>query len=418
VIVIVGGGLVGLHTALFLTDMGSEVTIVDRGAMGGGAARGNAGFLCSSLVAPLAGPGLIGTALRSLTNPTGALRVRPKALPAMAGWLAHFARASTAGAFEQGRAALASLNSELPALVKHLGDAGVDMTLSPDMVVPFHDVAFGEKFLRELQPMRSFGADIPTSLSSGDDMRSLVPALTDHVRAGFTLPGDRSVDPRHLVDTLIEVLRERGVTLIENAPITSIARSGERVRHLVTSSGRIDGREFVLAAGAGTNSVARHLGLRFPVVPGQGYNVVLPATSQLSRPVIVEEAHAVATPLSDRIRLGGTMEFTGSRATFDGRRVDAIVRSMRLFFDLDWDRRSDTWAGSRPMSPDGLPLIGRPNNWSNLTLASGHGMWGLTLAPATGLAVAQLLVDGSAKADLSAFSPNRFSSGRVGAARR
>ena len=195
---------------------------------------------------------------------------------------------------------------------------------------------------------------------------------------------------------------------MEDAPVASVEHSGGRIRSLTTARGRIDGEQFVIAAGAGSDAIARLIGMRLAVVPGQGYNVVLPSTPKLDRPVIVEEAHAVATPLSDRIRLGGTMEFTGPNPTFEARRVDAIIASMRKFFDLEWDKRSDTWAGSRPMSPDGLPLIGRPKNWSNLIVAAGHGMYGLTLAPATGLAVSQLLLEGRAAIDLSAFAPDRF----------
>ena len=407
-IVIIGGGLVGLHTALFLTDQGSEVTIVDHGPLGGGAAKGNAGFMCNTLIGPLAGPGLVGTALRSLTDPIGALRVRPRAIPSMMGWLFHFARASSTKRFESGRRALARFNSDLPSLLTHLSDAGAQVDLSPPLLFPFHDVAFGEKFLHELQPMRDFGIEVPESLSDGDDLRKLVPALTDHVQAGFSLPGDRSLDPRHFVDSLISILKNRGVIVVEDAPITSIEHTGGRIRHLTTAKGRIEGDQFVIAAGAGSDQVARHLGLRVAVVPGQGYNVVLPSSAGLDRPVIVEETRAVATPLSDCIRLGGTMEFTGPKPTFDGRRVDAIITSMQKFFHLDWDKRSDPWSGSRPMSPDGLPLIGRPKNWSNLVLAAGHGMYGLTLAPATGLAVSQLLLEGRSAKDLSEFSPDRF----------
>ena len=407
-IVIIGGGLIGLSTALFLTDRGTDVTVVDHGPLGGGAAKGNAGFMCHTLVGPLAGPGLIGTALRSLTDPTGAVRVRPSAIPTMPKWLLHFAKASTAKKFDSSRRALGRFNQDLDALLKHFDDAGVNVELSPPMMVPFHDVAFGEKFLRELHPMRDFGVELPDTLSSGDEVRKLVPALTDHVKAGFSLSGDRSLDPRHFVDTLVDVLKNRGVTFVEDAPVTSIEHSGGRVKFLTTAKGRIDADQFVIAAGAGSDQIARHLGLRIAVVPGQGYNVVLPSTPNLDRPVIVEEAHAVATPLSDRIRLGGTMEFTGPKATFDGRRVDSIIKSMQPFFDLDWSKRSDTWSGSRPMSPDGMPIIGRPKNWSNLIIGAGHGMYGLTLAPTTGLAISQLILDGRSAADLSAFNPDRF----------
>lgn len=145
-----------------------------------------------------------------------------------------------------------------------------------------------------------------------------------------------------------------------------------------------------------------------PVIPGQGYNVGLPTSSTLSNPVIFEEVHAVATPFADRIRLGGTMEFDGDEPRFDQRRVDAILTSMRQVIELDFDAHFDTWAGSRPMSPDGLPLMGRPRDFSNLVLAAGHGMFGLSLTPVSAIALSELVLDGRSSVDLSDFDPDRF----------
>jgi D-amino-acid dehydrogenase len=154
-------------------------------------------------------------------------------------------------------------------------------------------------------------------------------------------------------------------------------------------------------------SLARLLGVRLEGGGGQGYNVALFVSARLEHPVIMEEAHAVATPFADRIRLGGTVEFAGEPPAFDARRVDAILRSMRPFLDIDWESRRDAWVGSRPMSADGLPLIGRPRRISNVVIAGGHGMYGLTLAPATARAVAQLIVDDNTLTDLAAFDPDR-----------
>ena len=140
----------------------------------------------------------------------------------------------------------------------------------------------------------------------------------------------------------------------------------------------------VWGGGAGLPALGRRLGLRLEVVAGQGYNVALPTTRLLGQPVIVEEVHAVATPFDDRIRLGGTMELTGGEPSFDPRRVDAIVRSMRRYLDLDWEGSWDVWSGSRPMSADGLPLLGRPRRLSNVVVAGGHGMYGFTLGGGRG----------------------------------
>ena len=221
------------------------------------------------------------------------------------------------------------------------------------------------------------------------------------------MPGDRSIDPRRYVDSVIAILRNRGVRFMEHTAVIKVISSGDRILRLETSGGAVDADEFLLSAGAGSRLLAKQFDLRLAVIPGQGYNVGLPTSSGLQQPVIFEEVHAVATPFDDRIRLGGTMEFGGDNPPFDGRRVEAIVASMRVFLDLDWDHRFDTWAGSRPMSADGLPFMGRPKRWRNVVVGAGHGMFGLTLAPPSGVAIAELIMTGRSSTDISAFDPDR-----------
>ena len=406
-VIVVGGGLIGLTTALALDERGADVTVVDRAALGSGAARGNAGFLSPTLMAPLAGPGMLGTVARGLLSRDGPLRVRPRAVPSMTRWSIALLRAANAERFDAGRASLAALNRDLDGLLADLAALGVDVTRGGEIVVPFHDAALAEHFRAELEHMEQFGAGGPGPMLDGEGLRRVVPALTDHVCAGFVLPGNRAADPRRYVDSVIDVLRERDVALHEHCSISGFDVGGTRVRRVRTDQGMLEADEVVLAAGAGIRALGRLLGLRLEVVAGQGYNVALPTTPELEHPVIVEEVHAVATPFADRIRLGGTMELAGDAPPFDQRRVDAILRSMRRYLDLAWEERFDTWAGSRPMSADGLPLIGRTRRFANVVIAGGHGMFGLTLAPATGRAVAELLVDGRPSTDLSPFDPDR-----------
>ena len=165
--------------------------------------------------------------------------------------------------------------------------------------------------------MGPLGVAGPGELLDGEGIRTVVPALTDHVRAGFVLPGNRTIDPGRYVDSLIAALRSRDVQLLEHRRITGFDVIGDRVRAVRTSGGNLDADEVVLAAGAGIRSLGRMLGLRLEVVAGQGYNVALATSPRLEHPVIVEEAHAVATPFADRIRLGGTVEFAGDSPTFD-----------------------------------------------------------------------------------------------------
>jgi D-amino-acid dehydrogenase len=407
-VVIVGGGLVGLSSALFLSEAGAEVTIIDSDALGGGAARGNAGFMCTAIVEPLPAPGAIGNALKSLRDPSRALRILPRSVPKMMPWLLAFARNCTASRYQSGRAALARFNHNSAEIVERLAHQGAAVRMSRELLVPYHDVAKAEHHFKALQPMVEFGARIPDRVVDGDEIRRLAPAVTDHIRAGLVMPGDRSIDPRRYVDSVIEILKSRNVRIMEHTTVMKVMSAGDRVRSLeVTGGTKVDGEEFVLSAGAGSRLLAKQFDLRLAVIPGQGYNVGLPTSPGLQQPVIFEEVHAVATPFDDRIRLGGTMEFGGDNPPFDGRRIEAIVASMRAFLDLDWDNRFDTWAGSRPMSADGLPFMGRPNRWNNVVVCAGHGMFGLTLAPPSGVAIAELIMTGRTTADISAFDPDR-----------
>jgi D-amino-acid dehydrogenase len=407
-VVVIGGGLIGLSTALILADRGVEVTIVDSAALGSGAARGNAGFMCTTLLEPLAAPGAVKSAITSLRDPTRALRLHARALPGMVGWGVHFARSATAQRYVAGRKALARLNLRHAEALTLLGKVGAEVTLGAELVVPFKDPVLGVHFLKTLTPMADYGVTLPDGLLDGNELRRIVPVLSDEIRAGFVVAGDRSIDPRIFVDSMVGSLREQRVTIVEHAPITAVKRDGRRIRSVSTSKGAYAADEFMLAAGAGSRGLANLFGVRVPVVPGQGYNVALPTSPHLHNPVIFEEAHAVATPFTDRIRLGGTMEFDGDTPRFDQRRVDAIVAAMRTFIHLDFSAPFDTWAGSRPMSPDGLPLLGRPKTHDNLVLASGHGMYGLSLAPVTALALSELIIDGYSSIDLADFDPNRF----------
>ena len=208
-VVIVGGGLVGLSSALFLTEAGADVTIIDNAALGSGAARGNAGFMCTAIVEPLPAPGAIGNALKSLRDPMRALRILPKSIPRMAPWLLTFARNCTASRYQSGRAALAEFNRNSAAILERLSNQGAAVTLSRELLVPYHDVAKAEHHFKALQPMVEFGARIPDRVVDGDELRRLAPAITDHVRAGLVMPGDRSIDPRRYVDSVIEILRSR-----------------------------------------------------------------------------------------------------------------------------------------------------------------------------------------------------------------
>ena len=274
--------------------------------------------MCTAIVEPLAGPGAIGNALKSLRDPQRALRSPSEAIPKMTPVAAGLRPQLHRIALPVRVARAGRVQPQQCRDSRTAGHPGRAVSLSRELLVPYHDVAKAEHHFAALQPMVEFGARIPDRVVDGDELRRIAPAITDHIRAGLVMPGDRSIDPRRL-STRSSTSSNRERSHRRTHRVTGVESSGDRVRSLTTTSGTIDGEEFVLSAGAGSRQVAKHFDLHLSVIPGQGYNVALPTSPGLQQPVIFEEVHAVATPFEDRIRLGGTMEFGGDHPPFDGR---------------------------------------------------------------------------------------------------
>ncbi|GAA2355542.1 hypothetical protein GCM10010376_93070 [Streptomyces violaceusniger] len=233
------------------------------------------------------------------------------------------------------------------------------------------------------------------------------PSLTEGARAGFVVERQWSLDPSLFVDRLAERLRSDGVELVEGARVSSIVdRSGRT--EVRTSAGTFRADTVVIAAGIGSRELARGLGKDIDLVAGKGYSFSVAAEPPPSRLVHLGAAKVVLTPMGKRVRVAGTMEFERDADRFRQRRVEAIVAAARPYLrHADWDDRQEEWVGPRPMTPDGLPLIGPVPGHPRVLLATGHNMLGLMLAPATGRLVAGLLT-GTADSRLSsAFDPVR-----------
>ena len=390
----------GLTTAFSLSERGVAVTVIDEGPLGGGAARGNAGWIAPTQLGPLPSPHALREAMRAIGRPHSAVYLRPAGAVRLAPWLLRFVRQCTAARAAAGRAALVALDEASTEALAALARAGVDLDGVRGIVSVHADAAAAE------HAALGFGV---TEVVTGDALRALVPFLGDRTAHGVLLERDRSINPGHFVDSLIEVLGERGVMFVPGSPVRSFDTDRAQVRAVVTDHGRHPADVVVLAAGAGTAALGARLGLRLPVIAGKGYSFSVPMPVLMPHSVLFETDHVVCTPLGDRVRVAGTMELGGVEGRLDQRRIDGIVRSAtRLMPDLDLRDRSDMWVGSRPITPDGLPIIGRPSAWSNVLIGAGHGMFGVTLAPATGEALARLAVDDGTVNALEPFRPDRF----------
>ncbi len=419
-VVVVGGGVIGLCIAFSLHRRGVPVTLIDVGPPEQAASHVNAGWIVPSLAEPVPAPGLIATSLRWMLSSASPLYIQPRLLldPAFLAWTIRFWRHCNARDFLAGTEATAAFGARSLALYDELLATGVRYEEHRDGIVfAYRSEEALEHGYAALQPIRRFGFAISPVLG-GDALRELEPSLSDAVKGGYVAPQERSVRPGTLVRGLREYLREQNVTLLDNRPVSGIETTARRATAVFAGGERIPASTVVVAAGAWTTRLLKPLRVNVPIAAGKGYSIDLapppPLPEVVRHPLYLHETRVAITPMDGMIRLAGTMEFSGLNHDLRPERVAAIARSAAWAI-RGWPAQTPTsgpgvqvWSGARPMTPDGLPVIGWIPGYQNLAVASGHAMLGLTLAPATGEAIAALLTDGRLPEAVMPFDPARF----------
>lgn len=395
-VVVVGAGVVGLSCAWFLQEHGAEVTVLERSGVGAGASWGNAGYLVPAMVAPLAEPALLREGVRSLLTPGSPVAVSPRLSAATVAFLAGFTRNATASRWQRGMAALAPLAADSLSAFDELVKGGVAAEIHE------RPLRIGFTAGQDTAGFEHEFAGASYRISAGHEA-----PLSARVAQVLHLDGQRFLAPGPFLDALAGSVRERGGEVVEGAHVRSIGfgPGGLQVDTWAGPPRRADA--VVLATGAWLPELGRRLGVRVPVQAGRGYSCGIRLAEPLTGPVYLPGARVTLTPYGDRVRVAGTMEITDRDAPFDGRRLEAILRSIRpLLEGADWADIREPWVGSRPLTPDGLPVIGA-TKVPGVHVAGGHGMWGVTLGPVTGKRLAGQLMGGSDAPELLPFHPTR-----------
>lgn len=417
-VVVVGGGVIGLCTAFALEQRGVPVTVIDAGPLEQAASHVNAGWIVPTLAEPVPAPGLIATSLRWMLRSDSPLYIKPRLDPAFVRWTLQFWRHCNARDYRAGTEATAALGKRALALYDAMREAGVRYEEHRDGILfAYRSREVLEHDYEALEPARAAGFAFSPVLS-GDEMRGLEPSLAETVSGGFLLPDDRSIRPDSLVRGLSCYLKERGVEIRRGAPVSGIETTGGKATAVFVAGERIPAGAVVVAAGAWTPRVLAPLRVPLPIEAGKGYSIDLtpppPLPHAVRHPLYLHETRVAITPLDGMIRLAGTMEFSGLNHIIRPERVAAIARSAGWAI-AGWPAATPTsgpgvqvWTGPRPLTPDGLPIIGWAPGYRNLAIASGHAMLGVTLATATGEAIAEMLTSGRAPEVIAPFTPERF----------
>lgn len=408
-VAVVGAGMVGLATAWFLQERGVEVTVIDREGVAAGSSWGNAGWLTPGIATPLPEPAVLKYGLRAVLSPSSPVYVPPSADPNFLKFVTGFTRKSTMKAWKRAMTQLVPINSMSLESFDLLQDGGVaaQTHAAKSFTAAYRTAEERETLLEEIEHIRAAGQPMEYSVLTGDEARAIEPALSEAIGAAIVLHGQRYVNPGEYVHALADSVAHRGGKVITGATVRDIRDTGHGVV-VSTAEGSVE--EFdavVVATGAWLGTLAREFGVKRVVQAGRGYSFSVEIEHLPNGPVYFPAARVACTPLGDRLRVAGMMEFRKPEAALDGRRIKAIVEAARpLLAGADLDQRQDEWVGSRPCTTDGLALIGMTRS-PRVFVAGGHGMWGITLGPATGRLLAEQMVTGKVPEALRPFNPLR-----------
>lgn len=411
-VAVVGAGVIGLSVAYHLAKVNVDVTIVDRDPEGDKASLGNAGGIAVTEVVPPGGPGIWWQLFGWIADPLGPLSVRPTHALKLIPWLVRFAASARTSEVERISTALAALNGRVyDDFVPMLEDIDFSGELYRHGALSLYETESG--FQRDAQEWRLKRArGVVADNLTGDQARELEPALGPGVcRAVFTPQWSHISDPKRLLETL------RGWLFAHGVPITAgevcdlgSAAAGEPAMTLHLKGGRcLTARRIVVAAGAWSASLAAKLGDRVLLESERGYNTTLPEPGvEVRRELIFAERKFVATPLSCGLRIGGGAEFGGLNGASNLRRANALLTLAHRYLPNLRTEGATQWAGHRPATPDGLPVIGLSPREPRVVYAFGHGHLGLTQAATTGRLIRELILGERTRFDLSPYGIERF----------
>jgi D-amino-acid dehydrogenase len=411
-VTIIGGGISGLFSAYYLQKAGHQVTIIEQGNFSDGCSFGNAGMIVPSHIVPLAQPGMIAKGLRWMLKSTSPFYVKPRLSLDLMRWGMLFWKHSTEEHVQRSIPILRDLSLLSKKLFQELAASGeVDFGWHERGLLMLYKNADTEHEMAEEAHLANH-AGIVAEVLNPQQVQALEPHVKVEVRGGVYYPGDAHITPNLLIKNLVAYLKKVGVQILENEEVIGFEKKGNKITAIQTKNGKQETEELIVAAGAWSPVLSEKLGVSLPLQGGKGYSFMLKnVKNNIEVPAIMLEARATATPMGSDLRFAGTLEVAGTDLSVNMNRVKGIVQGINNYYpeiEVHLPEKEKVWSGLRPCSPDGLPYIGRVRGFANLTLATGHGMMGISLGPATGKLVSEIVIGTPTTINTQAFNPLRF----------
>jgi len=412
-VIVIGGGPVGTCAAQALAVDGASVTLIEKEAEvcpPNSGAYANCGLLVPSYVTPLAAPGALGQGLRWMRDSSSPFYIAPRPSGALLRWLWLYRAAATTARARASAPVLRALNVASADLHDELAREGGEGWLyrRHGVLQAYEKRATMEEAEKEAETQRDLG--VRADVLSPAEVRARYPGLRGELAGALLFPDDGHMDPALFTRAVADKAATAGAEVLRGVEAIALEPAGAGAVKVVTTRGDFVADQVVLAAGAWTPALARGLGLALPIEPAKGYSVDVDRPADFPDvPLYLGDAHCVLTPLGDALRLGSTLELSGWDMTIRRKRVAGLRRAVQRVMGIPDDGPlRQIWRGPRPVTPDGLPVVGRVPRRERVILATGHCMMGLSLGPITGRLVAELAGGRQLSLDLGPLSPDRF----------
>ncbi len=411
-VIIVGGGVTGLCTAYYLLKKGYQSTVIDSGQIVDGCSFGNMGYLSPSHFIPLASPGIISEGFKYMLNSKSPFYIKPRLNLSFLQWALLFYKNSNQQTVEKNTPHLNDLLQMSRRLMNEIKDDIGDVFDMQEIgcLMMCRSQQTFEHELHLADKAEKLG--LAVGRLDGTQVQELEPDVEVKVAGAVLFKDDAHIDPGKFMIAMKKYLEANGVIFRLHTKLTGFQKNDEKISAVITDKGVILSDEVVLSAGSWLPEMAGMLGIKLLIQPGKGYSYTYDHVEKNIRyPAILVDGRCALTPWKHKLRIGGTMEFSGINNKVLINRMQGIYNSVKSFYpglNIGFPPQNKIWTGLRPVTPDGLPYIGKPKAYSNLVIAGGHAMLGISEGSGTGKIVSDLIAEENADINIDAFRLERF----------
>ena len=393
-VIVIGGGVIGASSAYFLRQAGYRVTLIDKNTLGSECSHGNCGLICPSDALPLASPGAVSSTLKTLFKRHNPLYIKPRFSPRLWLWLVKFAlRCNQRHMLQAAEARMPLLESSLHLYQRLIEREQIECEWQKNgLLYVYKDQAAMDSY-QATDDFLTKHFSLPARRFDTCALSELEPVVAEDVAGGWYYEEDAHLRPDRLMSEWKRVLQNYDVDVREGTEVFKFKRKGIKATGVLTRDGVIEADKFVLAVGAISPQWEKEIGADLPIQPGKGYSLTYPKPQYSPRiPMIFPQHRVVMTPMLSGYRLGSTMEFSGYDTSINRRRIELLKKGAEPYLREPYgDYVEEEWYGWRPMIYHGIPIIDTSPRMDNVLVATGHNMLGLSMGPATGKLVSELV---------------------------